>query len=63
MSVFLTPPPPEQVYQLLLGITALSLLATPLVIIASSRLLKGSGGVGGGAGGVSRMPLMQMELN
>ena len=50
-----------QVYQLLIGITALSLLATPLVIIASSRLLRGGGaGMGGmgGGGGAGRMPLM-----
>lgn len=31
---------PSQVYQLLLGVTALSLLATPLVIMLCSRLLR-----------------------
>ena len=43
--------PGLQVYQLLLGITALSLLATPLVIILCSRLLREGGAAGGGGGG------------
>ena len=48
---------PQQVYSLLIGITALSLLTTPLVVLASSRLLKG-----GPSAALSplpgRMPLM-----
>mmetsp|Transcript_16165 Transcript_16165/g.35012 ORF Transcript_16165/g.35012 Transcript_16165/m.35012 type:complete len:704 (+) Transcript_16165:101-2212(+) len=43
---------PAQMYQLLLGITALSLLTTPLVIIMCSRLLREKQeGVMAGAGG------------
>jgi hypothetical protein len=43
------------VYQLLLGVTALSLLATPLVIIMCSRLLREGVALG-------RVPLMA-DLN
>jgi predicted Kef-type K+ transport protein len=50
---------PHQMYQLLLGVTALSLLATPVVIMTCSKLFKWS--AMGMVGSSSRTPLMTTE--